>query len=269
MRYIPSGRAGIRVGQLWYCSVDCFAMAARTPLVEVSNRRLMEMPRIPRLSLGLAMLSKGYLTAEQLRTAVAESQWRGEKLEKTLTRLGLASEKQLTAARAAQWGYPVLAQEHIGHLVTVDIPLALLKYCSAVPLHYSVASKRILLGFAYRVEHSFLESIEQMTGCRPEPCFITPTDFVEQMERITTAPDYEEVVVDESDTPERMARTLGRHAVQIAATEAGFTRCKNHIWVRLSGKRGKTDVIFRLKNATQAAGSGNSDVLEEIAASLG
>jgi hypothetical protein len=53
-------------------------MAARTPLVEVSNRRLMEMPRIPRLSLGLAMLSKGYLTAEQLRTAVAESQWRGE-----------------------------------------------------------------------------------------------------------------------------------------------------------------------------------------------
>jgi hypothetical protein len=154
-------------------------------------------------------------------------------------------------------------------MVAADIPRTLLQIYSAVPLHYSVTAKKILLGFAYRVEHSFLECIEQMTGCRPEPCFITPTDFEEQMERLTTVPDYEEVLVDESGTPERMARTLGRHAVQIAATEASFTRCKNHIWVRVSGKRGKTDVIFRLKDAAQASRCGNSDILDEIIVSLG
>jgi len=117
VRYIPQTRRGIRVGKLWYCSADCFAMAARTPLAVLSERRVTEMPRSPRMSLGLVMLSKGQLTAEQLRRAVSQSEISGEDIETTLLRLGLANEKQLTASRAAQWGYPALGQDQVGHLV--------------------------------------------------------------------------------------------------------------------------------------------------------
>ncbi len=51
-------------------------------------------------------------------------------------------------------------------MVESDIPQYLLKMFSAVPLQYSIKAKRILLGFVFRVEHSLLESIEKVTGCR-------------------------------------------------------------------------------------------------------
>ncbi len=269
MRCIPHARPGIRVDQLWYCSVDCFAMASQVQLAQLSTRKLLEIRRIPRLSVGLVMLQRRLLTAEQFQTALAQSHWCGEELEETLIRLGFTGEKQITAARAAQWGYPVLSQEHMGHEVAAEIPRALLESCAAVPLHYSVAAKRILFGFAYRVEHSFLAAVEQMTRCRPEPCFVCPTDLKQQMERLTAAQDYQEVVVEDPGTPEKMARTVGRQAVEVGATEAAFIRCKNSLWVRLSGKHGKIDVIFQLKNAANTVREMNSEVFEETALALG
>ena len=249
MRSFPGGRRGIKVGERWYCGVDCFVESAQRKLYALSNRSVVEIPASPRLSLGLVMLSKGYVTAEQLRTASEQSRWGNENLDSTLIHLALATEKQITAARSAQWGYPVLAQEHIGHMVQSDIPPSLLQSCSAVPVHYSQAAKRVLLGFVFRVEHGLLRAVEQMTGCRVEPCFITPTDLQEQTERMTHVAGYHEVLVDDPGSPEKMGRTLGRAAVEIAAEEAEFTECRDHIWVRLKGKRGVTDVIFRLEEA--------------------
>lgn len=249
LRRFPGSNRGIKVGERWYCSVDCFVESAQRKLYALSNRSVVEIPASPRLSLGLVMLSKGYLTAEQLRTALEQSRWRNETLDATLAHMAMATEKQITAARSAQWGYPVLAQEHIGRMVQCDIPRSLLQSCSAVPMHYSQAAKRILVGFVFRIEHGFLRAVEQMTGCRVEPCFITPTDLLEQTERLTHVAGYDEVLVDEPGSPEKMGRTLGRAAVEIAAEEVEFTECKNHIWARLKGKRGITDVIFRLEKA--------------------
>jgi Type II secretion system (T2SS), protein E, N-terminal domain len=244
MRSFPGGRPGIQVGPAWYCCVDCFAMAACAPLEKLCNRQVVEISRQPRLSLGLFLLSKGNLTAEQLRVATAQSQILDEDIEESLVKLGMVSEKALVAARSAQWGYPVLAPECVGQLVEVEIPKSILNACRAVPLHYSATAKRILVGFVSRVEHSFLESIEEMTGCRVEPCFITPTDFQEQMERVTAPPDYEEVVVNDPGSPERMARTVGRTAVHVAAREAAFIKWRNFVLVRVAGKRGKADIVF-------------------------
>jgi hypothetical protein len=249
LRSIPGSRPGIQVGSLWFCSVDCFAFAARIPLANLSNRRSFENPRSPRLSLGLALLSKRYLTAADLRAAMVPSPADEEELATTLIRLGVATEKQIATARSAQWGYPVFAQDFAGAVVQLDIPKSLLQACSAAPLHYSATAKRILMGFVSRVEHNVLEAIEQMTGCRVEPCFITPSDCEERTEQITVSSDYEEVVVDDPGPPEKMARTVGRLAVDIGARDASFAHCKNNVWVRIAGKRGKVDVIFRLNRA--------------------
>lgn len=269
VRGIPGGRRGIRVGQHWYCSVDCFVQASRTTLFALSSRRVVEIPRNPRLSLGLAMLSRGYLTPAQLQTASGQGQWRKESLDTTLVRLGMATEKQIAAARSVQWGYPVLAQEHIGKMVQSDIPQAILAEYSAIPMHYSLAAKRVLLGFVYRVEHSVLEAIERMTGCRVEPCFITATDLAEQTERFTYSPGYREVPIDDPGSPEKMARALGRAAVDIAAAGAQFILCKNRIWVRLTGKRGIADVIFCMEKAAQEALPAQSELILETSSSLG
>jgi hypothetical protein len=269
MRYVPGSRIGIFAGPSWYCSPDCFAMASRATLASLSTETVVEMPRNPRLTLGLALLSKGYLNEEQLRLAVARSQREGQSLETTLIECGLVTDKQVAAARAAQWGYPVLGQDAVGQKVEADLPATLLRAFSAAPLHYSPKAKRLVLGFVHRVEHSLLQSIEQITGFRPEPCFITQAEFDEQMERLTALPGYEEAVIENPGAATQMARTLGGFAVEISAKEAGFSKCNSWIWVRLSGKQGMVDVLFATRNAAGAPRPKLSTVLPEITASLG
>jgi hypothetical protein len=200
------------------------------------------------------MLSKGYLTDAQLRLATSQSQLHGEELETALVRLGLANERQLTAARAAQWGYPVLGQEHIGKPVESDIPSILLQSCSAVPLHCSTAAKRLLLGFVRRVDHSLLNSVEQMTGFRSEPCFIAPTDFTEQMNRLKATPRFEQMAFENVKTPAQIGKTVGGLAVEVGLREARFSHCRDYVWTRLLGKRQTIDVLFRI-NGNRIVGS--------------
>lgn len=249
MRTVPSSRAGIHVGDEWYCGPDCFAAAMQRPLAALLHQPIAEMPRNPRLSIGLAMLSKGFLTEDQLREAAARSQWRGENLETTLLQLGLATEKQLAAARSVQWGCPVLTQDGQAALVKADLPLAFLRAFEAVPIHYAPVAKRLVLGFVRRVEPSLLQAVEQITGCRAEPCFLTRMEFEERVERCVAADGYEEAVLERPGTPAHMARTLGGFATEVAARDVAYIACKSWIWVRLAGKRKTMDVLFALKAA--------------------
>ncbi|MGO9339064.1 MAG: hypothetical protein ACLPY1_16340 [Terracidiphilus sp.] len=269
IRSVPQRRVGVQVGQLWYCSVDCFVGAALTRLVELSDERIVEMPHRPRLPIGLVMVSKDYLTGEQLRYATAQSQLHNEELETALLRLGMASERQLAAARAAQWGCPLVKQDRIGQAVEADIPATLLRSSCAVPLHYSLEAKRLLLGFVYRVEHTLLHALEQVIGCKAQPCFVTPTEFDIQMARVTGVPNYEETVFEQLMTPMQMANTLGGLAVEISAREASFVNCRDYIWTRLSGRRRRVDVLFRAKRKIDTEKSEKFMYEEENFGSLG
>ncbi len=269
MRPVPQRGTGINMGNEWYCSVDCFVAAARSPLAALAARRVVEMPRNPRLSLGLALLAKGFLTEGQLRLATDQSQLEGEDLENTLLRLGWTNDKQRAAARAAQWGYPVLSQERPGHRVEADIPLTMLRSFSAAPLFYSASAKRLVLGFVERVDHRLLLSLEQVTGCRAEPCFLSKAEFADQMRCVVTPAGYTEVVVEEPGEPAQMARTLGRCALDVAATEADFVQCKTWVWARLIGKRGTVDVLFAKANPAPATNFSEVSFAAETVGALG
>ena len=245
MRSVPQSRVGIRMGETWYCSMDCFVRATRHQLYAMASVRSIDMPHIPRVPIASVMLSKGYVTDEELRDARAESRLNGESLENVLVRLGLVDEWHLASARAIQWGYPVLGRDRISQSVDTDLPLSLIKTFSAAPLHYSNSAKRMLMGFVYRVEHSLLHSLEQVTGCRAEPCFITPTELHYQIERLEAARESREVVMDDSMSAGDMANVIGGLALEIKAREARLARCRDHVWMRLSGKRRMIDVLFR------------------------
>lgn len=247
MRSVQS-RVGINVGPAWYCSPDCLAAAATMRFSAFTVSNILEMPHSPRLSIGLVMLSKGYVTDQQLRLAISESQRSGEELESVLFRLGLASERQMTAARAAQWGYPVLGQERMTQVADLDVPTTLLESCSAAALHSSIAAKRLLLGFVHRVDHSLMNSVEEMTGFRAEPCFITPTELAEQRARLTAVPRCEEVVIEDLKTSAQMGRAVAGLTVEIGAREVRFSHCRDYAWTRLTGKRRMIDVLFRIKS---------------------
>jgi len=267
-KFVPGSRTGMYVGETWYCSADCFAMASRGILSSLSTGLLVEMPRNPRLSLGLALLAKGYITEDALRAAVVRSQRLGQDLETTLLSGELATEKQLAGARAVQWGFPVLGPELVCQKVETDLPQSLLRACQAVPLHYS-RDKRLVLGFVHRVDHGVLQSIEQITGLRAEACFITPLEFSEQMNLMSAAPGYEEVAVEDPGAVAQMARTLGGFAVEVGAEEAAFTRCNASIWARVTGKQKTIDVIFAIRRVPAANRWQNSTDLPEISQVMG
>jgi hypothetical protein len=261
MRPVPQRGTGIHVGQEWYCCVDCFAAAARASLEILSKAPMAESPTLPRLSLGLAMMAKGYLTEDQLRSATVRAQRRGEDLEETLKKLGLATDKQLAGARAAQWGCPVLADDCAARPVEADIPPALLQEFQAAPLHYSAQSKRLVMGFVQKVQHSLLGSIEEITGCRAEACLLTPAEFRAQMERVSMPPDYEEMLVEKPGAPAQMAKTLGGVALEVTARTAAIVECRSWVWARVTGKRRTIDVLFA-RTASAPVGPSRAEVLE-------
>lgn len=236
-------QAGIRVGEQWFCSLACFSQGSRAILTRVATEYVVDSPREPRLSLGLALLSKGYLSEDQLRRATAKTQFPGSSLETFLLGQGWVNEKQVAAARGVQWGQPSLGIEPSDKVVEMNLPLSLLRAHAAAPIHFSPERNRLLLGFVSRVELGLLQSIEQITGYRTEPCFITPTEFNQQIARFRTCAGYEEVFsehpVDVSKIPGRLADL----ALEVSGAEARFTRCRSWIWVRIAGSRGTIDAI--------------------------
>ena len=135
----------------------------------------------------------------------------GEDLEAILVRLGLASERQLAAARAAQWGYPFLGRMALGSMLRQIFRRPCWMHARRCRCTASETAKRFLLGFVYRVEHSLLNSLEQITGFRVEPCFITATEFREQMRRLTTI-----------RAVKRSSSTIRNSPVEMANIVAGF-----------------------------------------------
>lgn len=245
LRSVPQSCMGIRLGETWYCSIDCFVKAARKRFAGLARGRSLDMPYTPRVSIGSILLAKGYLTREQFHDAEAQGRATGEELEEVVVRQGVVDEWHLASARATQWGRPVLGRDRISLPVDAGVPLRLMKSFSAVPLHYSERAQRLLVGFVYRVEHSLLHSLEQMMGCRAEPCFITPTELHYQVERQEAARDSREVVFEDSMTALEMANAVGVLALEIRAREVRFSHCQEYVWMRVSGKRKRIDALFR------------------------
>ena len=252
LRSVPQSRVGIHMGETWYCSIDCFVSATRQRFALLTSGRNLDMPHTPRVSIASVLLLKGYLTEGELACAENRSRSSGEDLETVVVGTGVVDEWQLASARAIQWGYPVLGRDRMSQSVDAELPLTLMKEFSAVPLHYSSRAKRLVVGFVYRVEHSLLHSLERVTGCKAEPCFITPTELHYQIERLEAARESREVILDNSMTAAEVANVVGGLALDIRARDVSLSRCRDDVWMRLSGKRQMTDVLFRVRRASVA-----------------
>jgi hypothetical protein len=246
-------RVGVAAGKSWYCGVDCFARAMSVQMIALSmgTRDAQHIPRVP---LELILLSKGYLTDRQLKSASLQSEVSEDSMETILLRLGMASERQIAVARSAQWGYPVLTLDRHGDPVRSDLPRSLLRSYCAVPIHQLDSARRVLVGFVYRVEHSFLSAIEEVTNLRAEPCFITAAECELQINRLPSTPDCEEVMLDADVCLEHLVKIIGGFAVDFTARDARIARCRDHVWLRLLGKRRRIDLLLGAKSAQPCEG---------------
>lgn len=249
--HLSAQKAGIKMSGCWYCSSSCFTSAAELRLSELMVLEPAQANHVSRMPLGLIFVSRGLLTSAQLKEAVDEQKDAGGEIGEILVRRGLLTEMQVTAARAGQWGCPVFAVPQRVMQTDIQIPEALIHFHSAIPLHYVAATKRLLVGFVEGVEYGLLYAIEQMTECKTQPCFVTPSDFQTQIQLRQLATERfgdanpGEITFASVLTPAEMARILCSYVVDFEADEAIICRYREHLWIRLKCGPMEVDLLFK------------------------
>lgn len=251
LRQISARKVGIRMGEFWYCSSSCFTSAAEQKLTELlTTRRVNQGSRGERMPLGLSLMSRGLVTQTQFKQAADEQKEVGGEIGELLVRHGSVSEEQVTAVRATQWGCPVFDVQKYVVRTRIQIPAVLTRVYSAIPLHFVEATKLLLVGFVHGIDYGLLYAIEQVTGFKTQPCFVTPSDFqtqlqeMEQSQQKSENSSHREVKFEDVRTPAEIARILCEYGVDLEADEAAIGKCKDLLWARLNCGTKEIDLLF-------------------------
>jgi hypothetical protein len=251
LRNFSAKKAGIKMNEGWYCSSSCFTTAAEKKVTELLKSSTERTVRSPRMPLGLSLINRGMLTRTQFKAAADKQKEVGGEIGEILVKNGSVSEEQVTSVLAALWGCPVFTVPKNIAQSGVRIPSSLIQLYSAIPLHYVAATKVLLVGFVHGVEYGLLYAIEQITGCKTQPCFVTRSEFQAQMEHIKLAEEQlgeiapRGVSIENVQNPGEMASILCGYGVDLEAEEASIGKCMEFVWARLKSGSKEFDLLFR------------------------
>jgi hypothetical protein len=234
-RHFRQKPRGILLDQARHCPEQCLERALRAALGHLRSASSTPGRASHRIPLGLLLLSREHLTAEQLRSALARQRAadRG-RIGEWLQELGFATELQVTAALARQWSCPVLQTNPPWQGGSVpQIPRRLLESFFMFPLGYVSATSTLHLAFAEAIDYSVLLAIERMTGCRTAPCMAVPSLVRQRLAAIGIDRPGNEVVFDRVVDDAELCRIVRSYAMHVAATEIRLAACGRHLWVRL------------------------------------
>jgi hypothetical protein len=245
-RHLTGRKVGVKMQNSWYCSYACFEAVAADRLSRLLTVGHGLSSHISRMPLALILINRGLMTNEQSKVAAEEQTITGGEIGEVVVRLGYVSEKQLISARSMQWGCPVFtASQPLRD--QVHIPLILMRLYSMVPLHYVAATDSLLIGFVHAVEYRVLYAIEQVTGCKTSPCFVTASDFelqMQQHEQVKEVPP-DDLTFEGVQSPERMAHVLCNYGGLLNTEEIAIGRCRDYLWARMKNPSTTNNILFR------------------------
>jgi hypothetical protein len=240
---------GVRLQGARYCRAECLERALLAVLGQaraVQRRAAVAPHRIP---LGLLLLSRQQLTAEQLRTALEAQRAascapsdRRRKIGEWLQELGFATEQQVTAALARQWSCPVLrsGSAALGSggspAIFPAIPVPLLESFQMMPVGLAEATGTLLIAFSEGIDYTVLLAIEQMLGYRTEACLVCPSTLRKSLQALQQR-EASDVVFDRMEDARECAHIIGSYCANVKAEEIRMARCGEHLWIRLERPR--------------------------------
>lgn len=162
----------------WTCSVECteacVSLALRREFESVPEAQAPHRHRIP---LGLLMLEQRWITAEQLREALAAQRSCGSgRIGEWLIRHGATDEETVTRALALQWNCPVLHPETHSLDCAPVIPRLFLEAFGTLPLRIA-AGKVLYTGFEESLDPVFTLAAERMLEVRVESGIVPSSSF--------------------------------------------------------------------------------------------
>lgn len=236
--------SGVRMQGARYCRAECLELAAREALSRTLPESRIVSRAAHRIPLGLLLLSRQQLTAEQLRTALVAQREAGHgKIGAWLQALGYVSEQQVTAALARQWSCPLLRSGEATILTgrMNVIPALLLEAFQMLPVDLVEATGTLLIAFSEGIDYSVLYAIEQMLGYRTEACLVCPSTLQRTLQALLRQRQPGDIVFDRTEDLGECARIIVNYCAKVHAEEVRLARCGEHLWIRL--ERSRADAV--------------------------
>lgn len=241
---------GMKVNEQWYCQ-DCLDQSVQAKIMELmTSQGRPGRAHSSRIPLGLLLLQRGILTAEQLRIALDRHRLAELNFGDVVQQLGFATGEQVTAAVAAQWACPVFCLGDRQLDLGVRIPHLFLEMYGMLPVHFVESERRLLVAFVTGVQHQMLYTIGQMTSCTVAPCFITASEYESHLHAPSKSSlGDDELVFEQIIETAEMARITSNYVGQLAAERLRLGRCRDYLWVRIWGNTREMDLLFRVQSA--------------------
>ncbi len=261
-------RRGAFLQNVFYCQRECVETALMAQLA-----RLHALPAAPppsnRIPLGLLMVARGWLTHEQVVTALAaQQQARSGQIGDWFEKLGFATEQQVTSALGLQWGCPVTLSLDAASLMPAGpIPLAILEAFQMVPLQFSSATKTIYIAFGQRVDHAALYAIEKLLDYRTQPCVAGRKFVADELFRMRQQPRPRELEFGSMPDFAEIGRVSVSYMLRLGADEARLGRVGDFIWLRLRVGKSFTDLVFHAKSKPRGARNAASSTTRALLSS--
>jgi len=246
-------RAHVLMNGTLYCLGDCLERALSDEL-----RAMRPGPKpatvAHRVPLGLLLLSRQQLSADQLRIALEAQRNAGYgRLGDWLLSLGFTTEQQITAALARQWSCPVLRINgpFPDPLHLPQVPLTLLESFLMIPVHHVKPTATLHIAFGEGIDYSALYALEKMTGCHTEACMALPSFIRARLQELVRHRGEREAVFECLTDPAEFSRIVRSYCFRIAAREIRLATFGPCVWVRLlQGPRPPIDLLFRAPNTS-------------------
>jgi hypothetical protein len=247
---IRAHRAGTFLDDKFYCQPQCLepALTAQISRLSAMTQAIQPPNRIP---LGLLMVARGKLTHAEVRAALEAQRRAGcGKIGDWFEKLGFATEHDVTAALALQWGCPVVSSFD---LAVVDapgtIPLPMLEAFQMLPANYVSATNTLYLAFGERVDHAVLYAIEKTLGCRTQPCVGGRKKIASQLESMRQVSHPRDVEFVTRDLGE-MARISSSYVNRLSPLQVRLSRVGPFIWLSLKTHAAPANLVFNLRSTS-------------------
>jgi len=245
--------AGAFLQGVFYCQPKCL----ETALIEQLARLYPSAPATApsnRIPLGLLMVARGWLTHEQVVTAIAAQQSANSgKIGDWFEKLGFATEQQVTSALGLQWGCPVASSlDSVANAPFGRIPFGILEAFQMLPLHFVPATNTLYIAFGERVDHAALYTIEKVLDCRTQPCVGVRKSVAAELDQMRQQPRPHEVEFGPMHDCMEIGRVSASYMLRLGADDARLGRVGQFIWLRLRAQSSHTDLLFRLSLDSQS-----------------
>jgi len=240
---------GVRFEGRWYCEAECLRPLLEFRMLHLLSGFVVQKTRSHRLPLGLLLVNRGAISAEQLREGLRKQRDAGGgRLGDWFRQMGTVNEQQLTAALGQQWGCPVfpLEQQAPHPLWSGLLPLPLLESARAVPVHASLDGRVLHLCFGDHLDHPLLYAVELMLGCRTVACVASEAKIDSFLGQLRRHAQKIETCFDTVRDPREMTWVICNYATQLRAARVAVVRTNAHVWVRFYCRNVARDLLFRI-----------------------